>query len=386
MAKKTNSKINGKEYYRIRKVVGHTASGEKILKNFYGESKKEAEQKANEYLNNIENGLIIDFENFTLAELMHTWLFDFLHNSSKIKPSTFQRYESLYRNYIKESEIAGNKLINIKTIHLQKFYNNLSQNGYSYSQINTLNTVLKVFFNWCIDNDYILKNPCTKVNIKGNKNEIIKNERKEVEILSETEINIIKEYLKGTDFELLFLLDLATGLRQGELLALDWEHINLEDNTLKVERSVKEVYVYDNENTKHIETIFQTPKTLNSFRTVPIPSTMIDILSKIKNKKGLLFSDSNGNPLKGKNVSAKWTKILKECNIPHKKFHSIRHTYASMLLSKGVDIETVAELMGHSAISITQIYLHSSYTSKNKSVNKLNSILNWVAKKWLRKK
>lgn len=376
MAKKTNSKINGKEYYRIRKVVGHTASGEKILKNFYGESKKEAEQKANEYLNNIENGLIIDFENFTLAELMHTWLFDFLHNSSKIKPSTFQRYESLYRNYIKESEIAGNKLINIKTIHLQKFYNNLSKKGYSYSQINTLNTVLKVFFNWCIDNDYILKNPCTKVNIKGNKNEIIKNERKEVEILSETEINIIKEYLKGTDFELLFLLDLATGLRQGELLALDWKHINLEDNTLKVERSVKEVYVYDNENAKHIETIFQTPKTLNSFRTVPIPSTMINVLSKIKNKKGLLFSDANGNPLKGKNISAKWTKILKECNIPHKKFHSIRHTYASMLLSKGVDIETVAELMGHSAISITQIYLHSSYTSKNKSVNKLNSILN----------
>lgn len=376
MAKKTNSKINGKEYYRIRKVVGHTASGEKILKNFYGESKKEAEQKANEYLNNIENGLIIDFENFTLAELMHTWLFDFLHNSSKIKPSTFQRYESLYRNYIKESEIAGNKLINIKTIHLQKFYNNLSKKGYSYSQINTLNTVLKVFFNWCIDNDYILKNPCTKVNIKGNKNEIIKNERKEVEILSETEINIIKGYLKNTDFELLFLLDLATGLRQGELLALDWEHINLEDNTLKVERSVKEVYVYDNENAKHIETIFQTPKTLNSFRTVPIPSTMINILSKIKNKKGLLFSDANGNPLKGKNISAKWTKILKECNIPHKKFHSIRHTYASMLLSKGVDIETVAELMGHSAISITQIYLHSSYTSKNKSVNKLNSILN----------
>lgn len=376
MAKKTNSKINGKEYYRIRKVVGHTASGEKIIKNFYGESKKEAEQKANEYLNNIENGLIIDFENFTLAELMHTWLFDFLHNSSKIKPSTFQRYESLYRNYIKESEIAGNKLVNVKSIQLQKFYNNLSKDGYSYSQINTLNTFLKVFFNWCIDNDYILKNPCTKVNIKGNKDEIINNERKEVEILSETEINIIKEHLKNTDFELLFLLDLATGLRQGELLALDWQHINFEDNTLKVERSVKEVYVYDNENTKHIETIFQTPKTLNSFRTVPIPSTMIDILSKIKNKKGLLFCDSSGDPLKGKNVSTKWTKILKECNIPHKKFHSIRHTYASMLLSKGVDIETVAELMGHSAISITQIYLHSSDTSKNKSVNKLNSILN----------
>lgn len=376
MAKKTNSKINGKDYYRLRKVVGHKSNGEKILKNFYGESKKEAEQKANEYINDIKNGLIIDYETFTISDLMHTWLFDFLHNSSKLKPSTFQRYEGLYRNYIKNSEISGNKLVNIKSIQLQNFYNNLSKEGYSYSQINTLNTFLKVFFNWCIDNDYILKNPCSKVNIKGNKNDIINNERKDVEILSEKEIEIIKKYIKNSNFELLFLLDLATGLRQGELLALDWEHIDLKNKTIKVEKSVKEVYVYDDENTRHIETIFQTPKTANSFRTVFLPNVIIDILNKIENKEGLLFRDDEGNPLKGKNISTKWTKILKECNIPHKKFHSIRHTYASMLLQKGVDIETVAELMGHSAISITQIYLHSSSTSKNKSVNKLNSILN----------
>lgn len=376
MAKKTNSTINGKDYYRIRKVVGHTASGQKILKNFYGESKKEAEQKADEYINDIKNGLIIDYENFTVTEIMHTWLFDFLHNSSKIKPSTFQRYEGLYRNYIKNSEIAGNKLINIKSVQLQRFYNNLSSEGYSYSQVNTLNTFLKVFFNWCIDNDYILKNPCRKVDIKGSKNDIINNQRKDVEILSDKEIRILKKYLKGSNFELLFLLDLSTGLRQGELLALDWKHISLKDKTIKVERSVKEVYIYDDENTKHIETVFQTPKTLNSFRTVSIPNATVDILNNIKNKKGLLFKDDEGNALKGKNISTQWTKILKECNIPHKKFHSIRHTYASMLLQKGVDIETVAELMGHSAISITQIYLHSSSKSKNKSVNKLNSIIN----------
>lgn len=376
MAKKTNSKINGKDYYRIRKVIGHTASGEKVLKNFYGESKKEAEEKADKYINDIKNGLIVDFENYTVSELMHSWLFDFLHNSSKIKPSTFQRYESIYRNYIKDSMIAGNKLVKTKSLQLQKFYNELSKKGYSFSQINTLNTVLKVFFNWCIDNDYILKNPCTKISIKGNKNDIINNQRKDVEILTEKEIKTIKEHVKGSDFELIFLLDLATGLRQGELLALDWEHINLKEKTLKIEKSVKEVYVYDNENTKHIETIFQTPKTLNSFRTVPIPNALIDILKSKHKKSGLLFSDKDNEPLKGKNVSTQWAKILKECKIPHRKFHSIRHTYASMLLKKGVDIESVAELMGHSAISITQIYLHSSSKSKNKSVNKLNSILN----------
>lgn len=375
MAKKTNTKINGKEYYRLRKVIGHKEDGEKVIKNFYGESKKEAEEKANAYLNNISNGLISDFENVTFSELMHSWLFDFLHNSSKIKPSTFQRYESIYRNYIKNSSIAGNKLIQIKTLQLQKFYNELSKNGYSYSQIKTLNTILKVFFNWCIDNDYILKNPCKKVLLKGNKTDIINNKQKDVEILTEKEIKLLKDYLKGSDFELLFLLDLATGLRQGELLALDWEHIDLKNKIITVERTVKEVYVYDDEEHKHIETIFQTPKTLNSFRKVPIPNSMIDMLKNQKSKNNLLFKDTKGNPLKGKNVSTKWTKILKECNIPHKKFHSIRHTYASILLKKGVDIETVAELMGHTAISITQIYLHSSKKQKNTSVNKLNYIL-----------
>ena len=172
--------------------------------------------------------------------------------------------------------------------------------------------------------------------------------------------------------ELLILLDLATGLRQGELLALNWEDIDLKNKTLTVNKSVKEVYIYENENNRHIETIFQVPKTQNSFRTISIPDALIHLLKNEKNKNGLLFHDNNGNPLRAKNVSYQWKKILKDCNIPHKKFHAIRHTYASMLLKNGVDIETVAELMGHTAISITQIYLHSSANQKQDAVNKLN--------------
>ena len=98
---------------------------------------------------------------------------------------------------------------------------------------------------------------CLNVNIKGNKSDIINNTKKDVEILSADEINKIKEYIKGTDYELIFLLDLATGLRIGELLALDWQHIDLEKQELFVERSVKEVYIYDNDKVRHIETIFQ---------------------------------------------------------------------------------------------------------------------------------
>lgn len=374
MAVKTNTEINGNKYFKITRTVGHKADGTPIKKQFYGINKSDAQGKADDYVNKLKNGLVNNFENVSINELMHTWLFDFLHNSSKLKPSTFQRYEGIYRNYIKESSIAGNKVYNFTLIQLQTYYNELYKKGYSYSQIKTLNTVLKVFFNWCIVNGYILKNPCLNVDIKGNKTDIINNKRKEVEILSDNEISTISNYLKGTDFELIFLLDLGTGLRQGELLALDWENIDLIKHTLRVERSVKEVYVYEDEENKHIETIFQTPKTLNSFRTISIPDNLVNRLIQIKNKKGLLFYDKNKEPLKGKNVSSQWRKILKKCNIPHKKFHSIRHTYGSILLRNGVDIETVAELMGHTAISITQIYMHSSNNQKNDAVNKLNSL------------
>ena len=371
MARKTNIEINGKQYYRVTRTVGRKADGTAIRKSFYGAGINEANQKANEYMNNIKNGLVNNFENVTLNDMMHTWLFDVLHNSSKIKPSTFQRYEEVYRNYIKSSDIAGLKLTGITSLRLQQFYNKLSEE-YSYTRINHLNTVLKTFFNWCIKSDYLLKNPCLKVEIKGNKSDIVNEKRKKVEILSEEEISKIKEYIKETNMELIVLLDLATGLRLGELLALDWSVIDLENKNLRVERSVKEVYVYDDENHRHLETVFQIPKTPHSFRTIPIPNTLVETLKDFDNKNGLVFHNERGKPLRAKNIAYHWKKILKECNIPHKKFHTIRHTYGSILLKNGVDIETVAELMGHSAISITQIYLHSTNNQKQDAVNKLN--------------
>lgn len=372
MAKKTNFEVNGNKYFRVTRTVGKKADGTSIRKTFYGSGINEANQKADEYMNNIKNGLIVNFEDITLNDLMHSWLFDFLHDSSKIKPSTFQRYESIYRNYIKNSELAGIKICNITNLKLQKYYNSLSENNYTYSQIKTLNKVLKTFYNWCIDNDYVLKNPCTKVNIKGNKNDILAQKNRAIEIFSEDEIRIIKNKLKGTKYELLVLLAFATGLRQGELLALEWKNIDLINKKIKVIQTVKEVYIYEDSDHKHIETIFQVPKTTNSIREVPIPNNIIIMLQNKKRKEGLLFCDDLNNPLKAKRIFDFWKKLLMECNIDYKKFHSIRHTYASMLLKNGVDIETVAELMGHTAISITQIYLHSSNNQKQNAANKLN--------------
>ena len=141
---KTNTEINGTKYYRVRRVIGKKIDGTPVLKSFYGKSKSESAEKANQYINDLENGLLTSAEEYTVSQLMYIWLFEFLNNSSKLKPSTFQRYEGVYRNYIKNSSIVGTKICKINPIQIQKYYNELSKFK-TYSQINTLNTVLKVF-------------------------------------------------------------------------------------------------------------------------------------------------------------------------------------------------------------------------------------------------
>lgn len=364
MANKTNTEINGIKYYRVRRVIGKKADGSPVVKSFYGINKTDAENKANAYMEKREKGIIET--NLSFEGMLHKWLFEFLYNSSSIKSSTFARYDSIYRKYIKNTELGTVDLIKVNTFQLQEYFNELFKN-HTYNQLKTVRTVLVTFFNWCIKQEFIIKNPASNIVVKGNKSENIMKAKTKVEILSLDEINSIKEYTKNTFFGLLFLLDLSTGLREGELLALDWLDINFKDKTVKVDKAYEIEYYYENEKRKK-RWVITSPKTLNSYRIIPIPNEIIKLLKKYKST-GRIFN-WNGN-----SVYKRWLTVLKNCNIPHKKFHCIRHTYGSILLQNGVDIQTVAELMGHTAIGITQIYMHSSKELKRKEVNKLNSIL-----------
>lgn len=365
MAVKTNVEINGNKYYRVRKVIGKKLDGTPVLKPFYGKTKTEAEEKANAYIEKMEKGIIET--DLSFESMMHKWLFDFLYGSSSIKSSSFARYDSIYKKYIKNTEIGTIDLVKINTFQLQEYCNELSKN-HTYNQIATVRSVLVTFFNWCIKQEFIIKNPASNIVVKGNKANKLTKQKTAVEILSNEEIKLIKNYVKETPFELLFLLDLSTGLRQGELLALNWDDIDIEKGTLKVNKAYEVDYYYENDKRKK-RWIITSPKTLNSYRTVPIPTETIKLLEQYKST-GRIFN-WNGN-----SVYKRWITILKNCNIPHKKFHCIRHTYGSLLLQNGVDIQTVAELMGHTAIAITQMYMHSTKELKMKEVNKLNSILN----------
>ena len=230
MAKKINFKVNGKGYFKVDKTIGHKADGTAIRKVFYGSCKNEAEEKAIEYMNNIKSGLVENYETYTINDLIYQWLFQIKIND--LKPSSFESYESTYRNYIKDSEIAGNKISKINKMNIQQYYNKLGKTK-SYSQIKKLNKLLKQFFNYCIEEGFLLKNPCNKITIP-NKADILHNKSEELEYFSAEEILQIKEAFKGNKFENLILLALGTGMRQGEILGLKWENVHLDEGYIKV--------------------------------------------------------------------------------------------------------------------------------------------------------
>ena len=369
MARKTNTEINGKKYYKVTRTIGHKADGTPIKKQFYGIGISEANQKADVYLSNIKNGMIPNYEYITLNDSIYNWLFQIKIN--KLKPSSFETYEGIYRNYIKNSEISGEKISNIKNIVIQQYYNKLGKEK-SYSQIKKLNKLLKQFFEYCINEGYISKNPCKNITIPNQENQL-KNKEEKFDYFNEEELKVLNEAIKGNKFENLIKVALGTGLRQGELLALKWANVHLDEKYIEVSETIKTVYIFDNNGNKQRQTIFNTPKS-NKSRKVYLPDKIVDLLSNMDMSTTFVF-ESAGNPISSKTIFGNWKKLLADNNIPHKKFHSLRHTYATMLLTNGVDLKTVQDLMGHYDISVTQIYLHVLPKTKNDAVNRLNYIL-----------
>lgn len=389
MSKRANGEgsiafYSSRNCYRGQLTIGVDENGKPKRKSFYGKTKKEVKEKMETYklLNPINKAAINEY---TVATWFNYWLWNI--KKRDIKPKTFERYECIYRNYIKGSEIANIPLYKFKLNNLQAYYNRLSDNGKSPSIIKTINEKLKSSMIDAEKNGYIEKNYCQLVNLPKEK---IK--EKKIEVFSVDQQNDFLEIIKGHEFEILFLLALGTGLRRGELLALRWSDIDFENKTINVDSNIQQAYIFEDEETKRLEKIEQEPKTINSFRTLPIPSKVLDKLQEHKQKQeqyklafqeryidnDFVICDKYGKALDVKRPTRMFYSIQKKMSIPEDeqiKFHGLRKTYATRLFEKEVPPKTVQMLLGHSEISITlDIYTQVMENKKVEAIEKIDDI------------
>ena len=360
-------------------------NGSSKRKQFYGKTQKEVKEKMDSFKSKLNSGILDFDDNLTLEKWFYRWLFEFRKND--LKPSSFERYEGIYRNYIKGSFIGKIKLVELRTIHIQKYYNDLiSEKNKSSTTIKSINKYLKSCLSAAVKENYILKNWCSNVTIP--KDTIEKNDESYLSFSIE-EQKLFLSLIKDHRLYALFLIAFSTGLRQGELLALNWHDIDFVSNTININKSIKRVTITKSDGSKESIQLIQSPKTKSSIRTVPIPTNIISELKFHQSRQSLekalcgnAYEDNNlvfatplGTPIDSRNLTKAYKRLLIKHNIPYKKFHSIRHSYATRLFEANVPIKTIQTLMGHSSITVTMnIYTHVNETLKVKAIDAINNI------------
>ena len=373
MAKKTNFEVNGQKYYRVTRTIGHKPDGTLIRKSFYGTGINEANKKADEYINDLKSGLINGDQQITINILFSDWLFGVKKN--EVKASTFESYYSTYKKFIEPLDIANIPIKEIKSLKLQSCYNDLNTTP---NNVKKIHKVLNMLFGYAEKEGYIIKNPCKNVTLP-------KDSKKAAEILerrcsfqyySEDEIKRLKDVFKNHKYENIVLFALGTGMRRGEIFGLQWSDIDFEKKEIHVIHNLSSIadISRDGKRTYHIQ--LHTPKTQNSIRMIPMSDNIYKLLSSMKkNGSNFVFAPNNGH-FDLKYFQKVYKNKLKEAKIENKTFHDLRHTFATMLLTHGANLITVKELLGHSSIKTTEIYLEALPKTKTDIIEKIDYLLN----------
>lgn len=304
-------------------------------------------------------------------EWLNIWLNNYIKPSAKER--THIRYAQLIRTHIapKIGEIDVNDLT---PIVLQSFVTELLNSG----NLRTGKELSPNFVNTVIS---VVQNSLKTANLvdiaaeySANKIKRPKTKEKQVNCFSVSEQKKIENYILQSGKDKLFgiVLCLYTGLRIGELLALSWEDIDFGKGLLFVSKTCHD----GNDGEKHIR-ITDSPKTVNSRRVIPLPKQILPLLKGVKKHSECEYIVADGDkPVFVRSYQRTFELLLKKLHVPHKGFHSLRHTFATRAIECGVDVKTLAELLGHKNATITlNRYAHSLLEHKVDMMNRLGKLL-----------
>jgi len=351
--------------------IVYTAEGRK-RKTLYGKTRQEVAAKLAKALSDREGGLVFDAENQTVSEYLERWLSDSVKGS--VRPKTFDSYEWLVCKYIAPA-LGRVKLKTLTSAHLQGFYRSKLEAGLSPRTVQYLHVVLHRALKQALRWGLVPRNVSEAVDPP-------RGQKKEIRPLPPDQARRLLEATCGDRFEALYVLAVHCGLRQGELLGLRWEDVDLEAGTLHVRRTLTVAKGGPK---------FTAPKTAKSRRQIRLTTGAVDALRRHHDRQfeestrlaglwqdyGLVFATTIGTPINPRNLTGRSFKpLLKRAGLPDIRFHDLRHTCATLLLRRGVHPKFVQELLGHATIAITlDTYSHVVPGMGDQAANAMESVL-----------
>lgn len=345
-----------------------------------GKTKKEAQVALRKALNEFEGcGSIINETEMSFADYLDYWFKEYVMLNCKYNTQNY--YRRIIDKHLKPT-LGIYKLKNLTPAALQEFINKKSLEGYSKSSISNFMGALSGSLKQAVHPYQLIKNnPMEYVKIP--KIQEKKKDKDDLKIISREDFDkIIDRFPFSSNFHIPLQIAFHSGMRGGEVLALTWDNINLEENYIEVKHTLV------NEGRKRW--ILGTPKTSSSERKILIGKTLVNILKKHKKRQaenklkcGLYYENSNFVCTKedGSLVTTNSLKYLSrvvnyELCITF-NFHSLRHTHATMLLEAGANIKEIQERLGHSKLATTMdTYSHVTQKMKQDTVNIFENIIN----------
>lgn len=197
--------------------------------------------------------------------------------------------------------------------------------------------------------------------------------------MSRTEQQQFMRYLlKDSDLiKLGIVFALYTGVRCGELCALQWSDIDLLEKTVTISKTMQRIQNRNNESGEKTKIIIMPPKSDDSFRTIPIPDFLASMLKEFqpKQRDAFLLTGLTDKYVEPRCMQNRFKKHLSTCGIENMNFHALRHTFATRCIEVGFDIKSLSEILGHADVNTTlSLYVHSSFELKVDNMKKLNSV------------
>ncbi|MDP9474766.1 MAG: site-specific integrase [Actinomycetota bacterium] len=352
--------------------VVHTDRGAR-RRVLYGKTRKEVADKLVKTLADRADGLVYEDENTTLGDYLDAWLKGSVRGS--VRESTFDRYEIAVRVHIKPA-LGRFKLKKLTPAHVQGFYRDRLDAGFAPASVNKLHVVLHKALKQAVEWHMVPRN------VAGLARAPRSSATKEISPLSAEEARRLLDAARGNRLEALYMLALHTGMRQGELLALKWQDVDLENATLSIRRTLTRsggrLLLGEPKTRKSRRTIDLTEASVGALREHLARQTEeITILGDRYGDAGLVFTSEAGTIINPTNLRRRsFASLLERARVPRVRFHDLRHTCATLLFSRNVHPKDVQELLGHSNISITlDTYSHVIPATRDRAARAMEDAL-----------
>lgn len=356
-----------------RFIKGRTSQGKALYgyvyaKTYYELKKKmtRAVQEQHEESKRID----ADYTAIQLKSVAEEW---FRSVQPRIKESTRAKYKNLLNSYVMPS--LGEECIHTLSYErLEQFCSQLlltggkEGKGLSPKTVSDVFSLIRMILQYSVNKGNIP--PCTAKTIT------VRQQQRETRVLSRSEQKRLCQYLYAhlDNRNMGILICLFTGLRVGEICALKWRDISLQEQTLYVHQTMQRIQSQTDAK-KRTKILISTPKSTCSIRKIPLPDELTQVLWRFKSSEDTYILTGSGKYIEPRTMQNHFKKIAEECLIQNASYHALRHTFATRCVELGFDVKSLSEILGHAAVNITMNrYVHPTMDLKRENMKRLSDL------------